>query len=37
MYYKATTNNYLDTKIVRQINGTEMKAQKKALIYNNII
>lgn len=34
MYYKATIVNYIDTRMVRQINETEAKVQEKnALIY----
>lgn len=31
MYYKATIVNYSDTRMVRQINGTELKVQKKCI------
>lgn len=29
MFYKTTIVNYSDTRMVRQINGTELKVQKK--------
>lgn len=37
MYYKAIIDNYIGTKIVRQIHDTESKVLKKAFIYNNTI